>query len=198
MNVIYIELKGGIMKKAVCCFIAVLLAAILFGSCTRADTAQIDAENFLARLESGNFLWEEITNEFPYFREMEDSDGNSVMIWQKLDQEGYAIHKVEVTVAGTRLIRYSYIDYETISLSLDSKLTPEGGEELAIRFVREFRPDLADLTWENKEWYLSRYDPDTIEAWVADDGIFRYGVMVDLNAGIVVHFSREDVLKLNP
>jgi hypothetical protein len=62
-----------------------------------------------------------------------------------------------------------------------------------MQFIKEFRPDLANLTWKNGEWYLSIYDVGNVEAWVADNGTHKYGVMVNLNTGQVVHFNREDV-----
>jgi len=181
------------MKKLVCCLLVLSLTIVSFASCTRTDTAQIDAENFLTRLENGGFLPLESLAEFPYFREIEDSNGNAVMVWQRLDEKGNAIHKLEVTVAETILVRYSYIAYEMIDMPLNDKLALEEGEELAMRFIGAFRPDLAGLTWENGEWYLSRYEPGVVEAWVADDGVFRYGILVDLNLGGIIHFSVESV-----
>ena len=125
---------------------------------------------------------------------MIDSANNPVLIWLKSDEDGGTIHKIEVTTtAGKQLIRYAYKAYEQIGSLHDEKFTIDEGKELAMKFIKEFRPDLTEFIWENQEWYLSRYDKGNVDAWVTDDGSHKYGIMVDLNMGEIVHFNREDV-----
>ena len=159
---------------------------------------KFNPEEFLSRLEKGGFLSHEIISDLPDFRDITDeldyAGDNIYLYFYKADSENNTIHKIEaVTTSDNLLIRYHYMAYLKIIPFLDEKLTLDEGKELAMQFIKEFRPDLSDLTWENNEWYLSIYDPDNVEAWVADNGTHKYGVMVNLNTGQVIHFNRDDM-----
>ncbi|MCL2416203.1 MAG: hypothetical protein FWD01_05240 [Defluviitaleaceae bacterium] len=165
----------------------------------------IDSEEFFfSKLMDKNFLPPGIMHNLRDSGGLEtflDYEGYPVSYWRTLDYEGGVIHKIEITTETDNqiLIRYHYKYYDfdifaaTDSLPLLSseKLTLDQGKDLAMLFIAEFRPDLINLDWENGEWYLSIYDRGNIEAWIANDGTHNYGIMIDLQLGLVVYFSRD-------
>jgi len=152
---------------------------------------KFDENTFLNKLSDNGFLPKEVTDNLPNYRQFDDSDGIPVDYWSKTDDEGYVIQKIEVEAPNGVMTRYHYKAYDFQFVWPEKKLTMDEGKALALKFIKEFRPDISGLSWSRGEWYLSIYDPGNMEAWVASDKDHEYGVMVNLNAGTVDFFSQE-------
>ena len=177
------------MKKLYYFVTLMLVSAVLLAGCFF-DTADFNDKKFLLRIESAGFLPAEVINNLPDYRSSTNSAGVPLYYWSKMDADGGVIQKIEVNTVDGMITRYHYKSY-TFMINADEKLTLERGKALAMRFIEIFRPDLAELTWTRGEWYTTIYDPGNVEAWVAVDESYKYGVMVNLNTGTLDYFSQE-------
>jgi len=173
------------MKRKITSILSLLIILSAFTGCSAGKMPQY-AEDFITRLGDEVFLPPEVIAEFPEF----NSDGKPYLIWSKLNENSNVIHKIEAVFDDDKLTYYNYKSYFFDVPLPDEKLTLNEGESEAMRFINEFRPDLAELEWVNKEWYPSMYDAGNVEAWVADEtGVHGLFIMVDLNTGLVVRFD---------